>query len=126
MKILFLFVFTLSLTKLSAQDCVPFAKTEWLKASEIEVVTGDDFPENHAVIAQGTFLKSTGIISLKMLTPKLVKYIQKLAVANYCCKVFVDFENCVTDHKDDKGNSLSTTYIYCYAVRPIQQLVRTL
>jgi len=124
MRVLLLLVFTLSLTKLTAQDCVLFAKTEWLKASEIEVVTGDVFPENYVVIGVANFLKSSEMISLESITSKMLNSMQKLAVAHHCTKVFVDFKDLVGNFKDAEGKSLHETHLHYFTIQPLYSLCK--
>lgn len=124
MKSLFLIAFIFCLTTIKAQDCVPFAKTEWLKYSAVEVVTGDVFPENYVVIGVANFLKSSGMISLEKLTPKMLKSMQKLAVAHHCTKVFVDFKELVGYFTDKEGKSMHETHIHYYTIRPLLYLCK--
>jgi hypothetical protein len=109
----------------AATSQVPYAKTEWCKTEGVELVTDNIFPANHAVVAYGNFFRETGITSIEQITPHIRKQMQRLAVAHHSCKVFVDFNNIVTDQKDDNGNSLSGTYIYYYAIRPVQYLAKS-
>lgn len=72
MKIVLLCFILMSLPAgLAAQ--VPFAKTEWCKTNEIQVITGDVFPENHVVIGVGSFLKVTGIETIEQLSAKICR-----------------------------------------------------
>lgn len=111
-------------TTLSAQDCQPFAKTEWLKASEIEIITGDVFPEKFVIIGVASFLKADGIISLETLTPKLLKSMKKLAVAHHCSKVFVDFKDIVGNFKDAEGRSMHETHVHYFTIRPLRYICK--
>lgn len=107
----------------SIEAQVPFTKPEFCKSSEIEIITGEVFPESHVILGIGNFLKDTGFNSIETLSPKLIRNMKKLASHFKSCKVFVDFKNLVGGFTDGNGNDLGATHVHYFVIRPFYYLM---
>ncbi|MBK9592104.1 MAG: hypothetical protein IPO32_11560 [Crocinitomicaceae bacterium] len=102
---------------------MPYTKLEFCKSSEVEIINGDLFPVSHVILGISSFfLRDAGASSIETLSPNLIKKMKRLAVYFNSCKVFVDFINAVGGFTDIDGDSLDSTHIHYFIIRPLYYL----
>jgi hypothetical protein len=116
MKTYISFFFAIVLS-ISVNGQALFAKHEFCKKKEVEIITGDSIPFNYVLVGTASFNKSDVGNNLESLTNKQLAQIRKWGKFFKSCKMFVDFK-AVIKFTDGDGNDLSDRYVSYYALIP--------